>query len=158
MHADLLIRLHLNGLNVLVSTKCDIQKKNLFIHSLKRSPQNPEDSGGEKFENVPPEKKCTKTKGNHEEGLNLTLWVGHDCISCITVSSSLTTVHTVLHRIPTSSDVEISICTSWTCNNGNGHAVLVLLGNWCLEISPHVNYMCIYIYTHLLCLYIIYNI
>ena len=99
-------------------------KKNQFIHSpTKEALETLKFRGGKSSKMSPPEKKCTKTKGNHEEGLNLTLWVGHDCISCITVSSSLTTAHTVLHHIPTSSDVEISICTSWTCNNGNGHAV-----------------------------------
>ena len=115
----------------------NVTSKKKAIHPFtKKKPSKPLSFEGGKVRKCPPEKKCTKTKGNHEEGLNLTLWVGHDCISCITVSSSLTTAHTVLHHIPTSSDVEISICTSWTCNNGNGHAVLVLIGNWCLEISP----------------------
>ena len=117
---------------------------------------------GEKARKCSPRKKMNKNKRKPRRGIELgrlgctwlyQLYQLYHCILILHHDTHCTPSH------PTSSDVEISICTSWTCNNGSGHAVLVLIGNWCLEIIPHVRYICIMsvyinIYIYIMCTYI----
>ena len=157
MHADLLIRLHLNGLNVLVSTKCDIQKKNLFIHSLKRSPQNPEDSGGEKLENVPPKKSAQKQKETTKKGWT---WpFGLDMIVSVVSLYPHPSPRYTLYSIaslprPMS---KLAYAHHGRATTGMGTPCWCCLGIGVWKSVPMWG-ICVYIYTHLLCLYIIYNI
>ena len=133
------------------------KKKKLFIHSLKRSPRNPEGSGGKSSKMFPPEKSAQKQKETTQKGWT---WpFGLDMIVSVVSLYPHPSPRYTLYSIASlpRSDVEIRICTSWTCNNGNGHAVLVLIGNWCLEISPHVRYICIMsVYINNMCIIYIY--